>query len=322
MSEQRQENTGEHFSSGVFFVLLATLGWSLSGIFVRYLQHQSAEPITGWQINCWRGYWMALAIFCYLILIYGNSLPERVRQLPRQALWTSAICFAIGTTFYVMSVTLADVATVSVIGAMSPLITALLSPWITGERPSIFIAFAAIMAFAGAAVIGWNEFQGVKIAGTITSFAVPFTFAVQTLLLRRYRHLDLMPAIGIGGAMAFVGAGLAPVLFNAFGTFDPPLKLGFDIDVRSLLILALMGPIQLAIPLIFYARGARHVPGVVLALLSMTDAILNPLWPWLLGFEKFPERWTIIGGAIILGAVLLSIVSGRIHAFSRRLSTR
>jgi drug/metabolite transporter, DME family len=311
----------DQFGAGVGFVLLATLGWSLSGVFVRILEHMNSEPINGWQINCWRGYWMALSLFCYLVLRYGRDLPHRIRQIPPVALWTSALCFAIGTTFYVTSLTLTSTATVSVIGAMSPLVTALLSRWITGERPGVLTWAAALMALAGAAIIGRDALSTGNLTGALTSFAVPVTFAVQTLLLRRYRHLDMMPAISIGGLLAFAGAGLAPLVINRLGLSVQPMATGFDIDIASLMVLGLMGPLQLALPLIFYGIGARSVQGVTLALLSMLDAILNPLWPWLL-FNEVPGHETLIGGAVILGAVLLSILGGRIQAYSRRLSTR
>jgi drug/metabolite transporter, DME family len=310
------ERTEDHFGTGVGFVLLATLGWSLSGLFVRFLPHLNV-----WQINCWRGYWMAVALICYLVARYGADFPIRVRQIPRQALWTSAICFALGTTFYVASLTLTTTATVSVIGAMSPLVAALLSPWITGEKPGFLTWIAASLALVGAAVIGWDGLRSGHVLGIITSFAVPFTFALQTLLLRRYRTLDMMPAIALGGILAFVGAGFAPLLLNAIGLANLRHTTGFDIDLQSLGVLMLMGPVQLAIPLIFYGIGARSVQGVTLALLSMIDAVLNPLWP-LLVFGEIPDRLTVIGGCIILGAVLLSIFGGHINSYSRRLSTR
>ncbi len=305
-----------NFSTGVGFVLLATLGWSLSGLFVRFLPHLSV-----WQINCWRGYWMGIALFCYLVARYGSDLPIRMRQIPTVALWTSALCFALGTTFYVASLTLTSTAAVSVIGAMSPLVAALLSPWITGEKPGLWTWIAAFIALAGAAFIGWDGLRHGNILGMITSFAVPFTFALQTLLLRRYRSLDMMPAIAIGGLLACVGAAIVPLIFNILGVGDGQLVSGFDIDLPSLGVLMIMGPVQLSIPLVFYAIGARSVQGVTLSLLSMFDAILNPLWPFLV-FGERPDQLTLIGGGIILGAVLLSIVGGHIHAYSRRLSTR
>ncbi|MGH6907264.1 MAG: DMT family transporter, partial [Aestuariivirga sp.] len=259
----------QSYGTGVTFVLLATVGWSLSGIFVRLMPN-----LDGWQINCWRGYWLAVAMLCYLVIRYGSAFPARFKAIPTTALYSSAVCFAVGTTLYVTSLTLASTATVSVIGATAPLFAGLLSPWLTNERPSALAWVAALLALGGSAIIGWNGLETGRWIGILTSFGIPTTFALQTLLLRRYRHLDMMPALFLGGVFSFVGAGLLG--FTAGHSAG-----GFEIDVRSMLLLAAMGPLQLAIPLIFYARGARSLSAIALALIAMLDAILNPLWPWL-----------------------------------------
>jgi drug/metabolite transporter, DME family len=133
---------------------------------------------------------------------------------------------------------------------------------------------------------------------------VPITFALQTLLLRRYRAFDMMPAICLGGLLSFLVAGFFSVFSGTSGN-------AFTLDWRAMGLLALMGPIQLAIPLVFYGMGARAVPAVTLALISMLDAVINPLWPWLFVGE-IPERSSLIGGAIVLAAVLLSVVGAPI----------
>jgi drug/metabolite transporter (DMT)-like permease len=74
-----------------------------------------------------------------------------------------------------------------------------------------------------------------------------------------------------------------------------------------------MGPVQLSIPLIFYAKGAKTVPAVTLSLIVMLDAVLNPFWTYI-GAGEEPEVSTLIGGAVILGAVALSIIGGQLFA--------
>jgi drug/metabolite transporter, DME family len=305
MAEQSQD----HFGTGLAFVLIATLGWSLSGLFVRLMPHLSC-----FQINCWRGYWLGVALLCYLVLIYGSELPNVFRRIPRTALIASALCFATGTTLYVTSLTIVNTATVSVIGATSPLVAGLLSPWVTGEKPNALTWLAAIIAVAGAVVIGYNSFETGKIAGLITSLGVPITFAVQTLLLRKHRNIDLIPAICLGGFLSFFATGFLGVVLNTGGS-------GFAVDLKSIAIISVMGLLQLALPLIAYAKGARYVPAVTLTLISMLDAVLNPLWPWLF-VNEIPDRASLIGGGIIIAGVLLSILSGHFHTYSRRMSTR
>ena len=284
----------QSYGSGVFFVFLATLGWSLSGIFVRIM-----PGLDGWQLNCWRGYWMAVVLFIYLIAVYGRSTLQKFAEIPRLALLASALFFALGSTLYVSSLTMVSTATVSVIGATSPLFAGLLSPWVTGEKPGLEAWIASGLALLGVGVIAWDGLEAGRSMGLLLSICVPIAFAGQTLALRRYRNVDMVPAICLGGIMSFFLAGI-------FGFTAGHEGGGFDVGLREVFLLAVMATLQLAIPLIFYIRGARSVPAVTLTLIAMLDAVINPLWPWIFVGEQ-PGRAAFIGGGIIVGAVLISV---------------
>jgi drug/metabolite transporter, DME family len=283
----------QSYGSGVVFVLLATVGWSLSGLFVRLM-----PGLDGWQINCWRGYWTAIALLVYLALVYGRNLKQKFTEIPMTALLLSSVFFAFGTTVYVYSLTLVSTATVSVIGATSPLFAALLCPWVTHERAGPEAWFAAALALIGVYIIAQNGIGTGHWKGLILAIGIPLSFAGQTLALRRYRDVDMVPAFCLGGVLTFFIAGSFGFITHTGG--------GFDIGMREMLLLALMGPLQLAIPLIFYARGSLSVQAVTLTLISMLDAVINPLWPWIFVGER-PENAAFIGGAIVIGAVLISI---------------
>jgi len=84
-----------------------------------------------------------------------------------------------------------------------------------------------------------------------------------------------------------------------------------------------MGPLQLSIPLIFFIKGAHSVPAITLSLIAMLDAVLNPLWPWLVVGEV-PERSAFLGGSVIIAAVLLSIFGSQLlqpRALANRANT-
>jgi drug/metabolite transporter, DME family len=288
----------QSYGRGIGFVLMATLGWSLSGLFVRFM-----PELDGWQINCWRGFWTCTSLLCFLVSQYGSEAFGLFRRIPLAALLLSAGFFAFGSTMYVISLTLASVGVVSVIGATSPLFAGLFSPWVTGERPGVASWIAALLAVAGTAVIGWDKLQGGNLGTLLICLLVPFCFASQTLTLRRWSNIDMVPAICFGGLVSFLGAGIVGFFFHSGG--------GFAVSFKGVGLLALMAVVQLAIPLVFYAKGARSVPAVTLSLIAMLDAVLNPLWPWIFVGEV-PERPAFIGGAVILLAVLISIFGDRI----------
>lgn len=283
------------YGTGVLFVLLATVGWSLAGVFVRFL-----PGLDGWQINCWRGFWMSVFLLVYLVAVYGRDTLARFRAIPLFALCATAAFFTAGSTLYVTSLTLAGTATVSVIGALSPIFTGLLSPWITQERPSLASWAAAFMALVGVGVIAWDSFTAGNILGIFVALMVPISFAGQTVTLRRYRGFDMVPAICVGGFATFFIAGAMGYIAGGHPAG------GFGVELPQVLLLALMGPLQLSIPLVFYAKGARAVPAVTLALIVMLDAVLNPFWSWL-GVGEVPTHAAFIGGSIIVSAVVISI---------------
>jgi drug/metabolite transporter (DMT)-like permease len=287
------------YATGILFVLGATLGWSLAGVFVRFL-----PGLDGWQINCWRGFWMSVFLLVYLVAVYGRQTASKFREVPIPALIAVAGFFTAGSTLYVTSLTLAGTATVSVIGALSPIFAGVLSPWITRERPSLASWAAAFLALAGVAVIAWEGVNAGNIAGILVSLLVPLSFAGQTVSLRRYRDFDMVPAICVGGFVTFLLAGAMGYVFGGHTGG------GFQVTLQQMLLLAIMGPLQLSIPLIWYAKGAKAVPAVTLTLVAMLDVVLNPLWSWL-GVGEVPTNSAFIGGAIIVGAVVISIFGDR-----------
>ena len=280
-------------------MLGATVGWSLAGMFVRFM-----PGLDGWQINCWRGFWMSVFLLAYLVFVYGNQTLAKFRAIPIPALLTVAGFFSAGSTLYVTSLTLAGTATVSVIGALSPIFAGLLSPWLTREKPSLASWAAAFMAVIGVGIIAWDGFSAGNVLGILVALLVPLSFSVQTMMLRRYRAFDMVPAICVGGFATFF---LAGVLGYVFGGHPAG---GFQVPLNQVLLLALMGPLQLSIPLVWYARGAKAVPAVTLTLVAMLDVVLNPFWSWL-GVGEVPAHAAFVGGFIIVSAVIISIFGDR-----------
>jgi drug/metabolite transporter (DMT)-like permease len=275
---------------GAALIVLAVAGFSLSGAFVRHV-----PGLTGWQINCWRGLAMAFILVLYLVLAYGQREAwQRFRAVPLPAMIACAGFFSVGSTLYVTALTLTSTANVSAIGATSPLFTALLSPYATGEKPSLLTWAAALGALFGVGVIVHGGLVGGHVTGNLVSLLVALSFTGQTLSLRRYRNVELMPAMAVGGIVVFL-------LAAAFAD-------GFAVAPRDIAILALMGPVQLGLPILLLARGARSVRAVTVSIIAMLDIVLNPFWAWTLAGEV-PDGNAVVGALIICSAVALSLIA-------------
>ncbi len=287
MSAARQD----HYTAGVVMVLVATFGWSLAGLFVRTM-----PELTGWQINCWRGGWTFVWVFLYLIVTQRGRLVTTMRGLPWQGVVLSAGFFALGSTLYVTSLTLTSTAIASCIGSLAPIFTAVLGWLVLRERPGWLTMLAALIAVAGVVIIFADGLESGRWLGVVTMIVVALAFSIQTVTLRNYRAFDMVPAIALGGILAFAAAAL--------------LGDGLAVPVDRIVRLALMALLQLAIPLILYARSAKYVPAVTLNLLALMDTVLNPLLSWI-GAGEVPDKAAFVGGGVIIVAVLLSIVAGR-----------
>jgi drug/metabolite transporter (DMT)-like permease len=70
-----------------------------------------------------------------------------------------------------------------------------------------------------------------------------------------------------------------------------------------------MGVFQVGAGLILYTLGSRSLPAAELALLSLAEVLLGPLWVWLFLGEMVSSN-TLIGGMVLLAAIMGNALSG------------
>lgn len=280
------------YVKGVLMILAATLLWALSGVFVRLMTTQ--DP---WQINGYRAVSMTATVLAYLMAVYGRGAWDRFAALDRRAMAIVAAFYSLGTTCYIVAVSHTLVANVACLTATSPIFAAVLARLILGERSGVIVWLATGLALVGIWVIFRQQIGAGDLIGNLVAIGAAFCFAGQTVTLRRYRSVDVMPAICVGGCVVFT------VLLLARG--------GRPVSAHDLLLIMAMGVVQLAIPVILFVRGARHVPAVQIALISLLDVLFNPLFAWM-GAGEAPSASAFAGGGIIVAGVLLTVlVAGR-----------
>lgn len=135
-----------------------------------------------------------------------------------------------------------------------------------------------------------------------------FSFAIVVLTFRFLRD---------GGAMAVVVWGNALTAVVALGA---GAILHGD-DFYALLSWSLwpgllwLGVFQVGLAYLCYTISLRGLPAIEVALLSLIEPVLNPLWVFLMLHET-PSGWAIVGGAVIL-----SVAVGRTLLNTRTVKT-
>jgi DME family drug/metabolite transporter len=226
-------------------------------------------------------------------LRYRGDVFSHFRHATPVPLIATAGFFGIGSSLYILAMQSASVAAVSCVAATSPLFAALIA-WVwLGERTRLVVMLAIIVALGGVAIVAFGE-SGASLTGlfgSLIALLVALCFAGQSVTLRRYHSVEMAPSLIIGGfgifAVVSLTVGLKPI------------------SLDEILILAVMGAVQLALPLVLYMRGARYVPAVQMVLISLADAVLNPFWVWVVHGE-LPAASVYWGGILILGAIAVA----------------
>jgi drug/metabolite transporter (DMT)-like permease len=70
-------------------------------------------------------------------------------------------------------------------------------------------------------------------------------------------------------------------------------------------LLAFLGVFQLGLPCMFLVLASRALTAPEIALLGLLEVVLGPLWAWL-GAGEEPARATLLGGTVVLAALVLN----------------
>src|SRR6266487_3473077 len=79
-----------------------------------------------------------------------------------------------------------------------------------------------------------------------------------------------------------------------------------EIGAQDLALLVGLGVGQIGLGLIFLTIGARLIPAAEVALITLLEIVLGPIWVWIALSEQ-PSAATLAGGAIVLGAVAIQV---------------
>jgi drug/metabolite transporter (DMT)-like permease len=145
------------------------------------------------------------------------------------------------------------------------------------------------VALAGVAVMVGGPTRPSAL-GLGLSLLMTVSFAATMVITRHKRDVSMAPATCLSQALVLVAA--AP--FSHPGT----------VGGRDVGLMAALGIGQIGLGLVLFTIGGRLIPAAEVALITLLEVVLGPLWVWIFLSEQ-PGAATLVGGAIVLGAVAL-----------------
>ena len=274
--------------AGIALVTAAAVAWSTAPFFTRLL------PFDSWTILFWRGLFGGGLITAFLVLTQGRAGLRDLIQTGKSG-WLVACLSTLGMVSFIPALQLTSVSNVAIIIAAG-----LAWIWLR-ETARWTTLIASLVALCGVAIIVGNAGDVSDASGIGLACLMTLAIAAMTVAIRRYNQISMVAAAALSNFLS----SLVSVPF-AHGIVS--------VTAADVLILAMFGFFQVALGLTLFVLGSRHLPSGQASLIATLETPLMPFWVWLV-FQELPSSRALVGGALVMGAVLADIIAdSRAHA--------
>ena len=251
-----------------------------------------------WEASFLRMLAMGIGLSLVLLIWQGRALPAVLAGLGWGGL-ASVLVLALSNIAFVAGMNRTTVANTLLILATMPLFSAVLGKLFIGEAVRRTTGIAIAVAMAGILlIVGGSRYGGLgqgSLEGDLLALLAAFLIAANLVILRRFPHLDGMIVLALAG---FLAAAICWPFVDLTG-----------IAPRSTVILVILGGVIIPLSLSLFFRGIRYLPAAEIALFSLIETVLGPVWAWI-GVGEAPGLPALIGGAVVVSAIVLNASGG------------
>ncbi len=269
----------------------------MSGIGVRLIETASV-----WQIVLHRSISMSLFL---IVVIYLMTRQNPIHLALGKGL-SGLICGLALVVSYVAgiySLQNTSVANTLLLFSTAPFMTAVLARIFLGEGVCWQTWVAIVIALGGVLVMVLGDTREAAFMGDLAALAAALGFAVFTILLRRGKSSNMMPAVLLSGLLSI------PIMALLCVHAGQPLVIQFN----DYAISTTLGIFQMGMGLFLFTLGSRVLPAANLTLLSLSEVFFAPLWVWIFLDETIREQ-TLLGGGVLLLAIVWNIIADKRQA--------
>ncbi len=270
---------------GAAAVLLAALLWSSGGLFIKL------APGGGLLVAGGR----ALVTGIFYLAVFG------LRGRPRLS---SAVVYAAMILTFVTATKLTTAASAILLQYTGTAWVLVLGPLLLRERVrrADVATVAACLVGVGLCILDAGSSSALAATAPLGSLlgAVSGVFFALTIVAMRRDTLEGDPLASTTAGNLLAAAIALPLAHDELPRLLDPVGLG---------TLLWLGVVQMGIAYVLFQRGLRTVPATRAGLLALLEPGLSPLWVWL-GTGERPGPWTLAGGAVVLGALVLGAWAG------------
>ena len=275
----------------ILFVVAAALLWSTGGLFIK------ATSLSVFEVSLGRSL-LAAATVAFFTRGEGFRL-NSVTAL-------SSVFYAGMLLLFVVATKLTTAANAIFLQYTAPIYIMILEPLLYKERFRARDLAVIVACVAGMSLFFVGQIETDGRIGNLTALVSGVCFALFALLLRH-------PKSGIvNRASSVIYGNLLLALVAALTLlFAPSLtRSAGQVSTEDLMAVVYLGVVQIGLAYTLFTLGiARGVRSLDAGIVGYVEPVLNPVWVFLFIGER-PSRWAILGGAIIITAVVLHTLRG------------
>ena len=272
-------------ASPLLLVLVAALLWSTGGLFIKW------TSLSAFELSFWRSLLAAITV-AYFTRREGF-------RLNRMTVITSLLYAAL-LLLFVVATKLTTAANAIFLQYTAPIYVLILEPVFYKEKFRRADLVTVAVCIAGMSLFFVGKLRPQDVAGNLTALASGLCFAFYILLLRHPRSQE------VNRASSVIYGNLLLVIFTA-----PAGLLALQhITAQDFGIVFFLGVFQIGVAYTFFTLGmARGVRSLDASIVGYIEPVLNPVWVFLVLGER-PTDWALIGGTVIITAVIAHTVWG------------
>ncbi|MBZ4653479.1 MAG: hypothetical protein JG781_818 [Peptococcaceae bacterium] len=266
---------------GVAYILAAAFLWSTSGLFIKKV------PVDPLFITAARS---AIAGITLLPFLKSQKIEFS------KPLLGYILAFAWMVSSFVTANKLTAAANVIALQYTAPLYLFIYTILTKKEKLSLRNAVPMFFIVLGISLFLMEPSQGSSSLGNLLALSSGIAMAAATFFLHQLRFSS--------GIMVVSLSNLSTALLVL--PFIPSLKEGLTLHWTGWLSLFYLGAVQIGLANVLFTKGLRFVSVLNASILSLTEAVYNPIWVFLFLGER-PSVYSLIGGIVILVAVAVDI---------------
>jgi drug/metabolite transporter, DME family len=266
--------------SPLLFVLTAAVLWSTGGLFIKW------TSLSGLELSFGRS--LLAAITVAIFTRHEGFGLNRVTAL-------ASVLYAALLLLFVLATKETTAANAIFLQYTAPVYLLILEPLIYKEkfrRQDLIVVVACVI---GMSLFFVGKLRPQDVTGNLLALASGFCFACYFLLLRHSKSRS------VNRASSVIYGNLLVVLIAA----PAGLRVIDELTFRDAFAVFYLGVVQIGLAYtLFTVAMARGVRSLDAGIVGYIEPILNPIWVFLALGER-PTRWALIGGAIIVAAVVV-----------------